>query len=97
MIWFDVESYSPGYGGDRYQPPEGAGYEFAITAIQIDGSPTDDASWPLTDAERAEIEAWFWNHQDQATSVAENEADDFGDRADYEYDRWRDEQMEKGL
>ena len=101
LVWFDATSYTPGCpmvhtqrNGDPGWPAEPAEYEFAISAIQIDGSPTDDASWPLTDAERARVSAWFENNQDRASQIAdENDGDDYGDRADYEYDRWRDDRM----
>ena len=108
IIFFRVVSYSPGrpaqlYGepGDCYpaEPPE---YEFEVDRIEFDSGsatpnrPPDDDPGPLTPAEDAMLREWFDAHYDLAFERAvENQSDEAADRADYEYDRRRDEQMER--
>jgi hypothetical protein len=104
IIWFEIVSYSPGCPArirhdENDYPAEPAEYEFAVTDIEFDGTEEpDDAPGPLTDAERDALTAWFSDHYDEACVEADGRAADRGaDRADYEYDRYRDEQMERRI
>lgn len=108
VIYFKVVSYSAGrparlYGepGDCY-PEDPAEYEFEVDRIEFDNPvgvgnvPPDDAPGPLTDEEDATLRQWFDAHYDLAFERAvENQSDEAADRADYEYERRRDEQMER--
>ena len=97
IIWFEITSYSPGYAATWDYPAEGPEYEFAVTDIEFDGcAEPDDAPGPLTEAERATLSAWFEANYDAACDAADRYRpdDDYDDSA---YDRWKDEQMERGL
>ena len=65
VIYFSIESYSPGcpariYGDpDDCYPAEAAEYDFAIDLIEFDGGEVDDAPGPLTPAEIETLTAWF--------------------------------------
>lgn len=45
-------------------------YEFMLTEIEFDGGPPDDAPWPLTLCEIAELGAWFDRHYEDALMLA---------------------------
>ena len=101
-ITFAVEDYHPAVPAQLYGPPErcypGEAAEFSATieTIEFDGEPPDAISGPLTDTERATVTAWFGAHQDEVSErVEEHMADADDGRADYLYDRWKDEQMER--
>ena len=93
VIGFAVESFVAGCKATWDDPAEPAEYEFEVTSIEFDG-PHDDAPGDLTDAERITLMAWFKARYDEACERAEaDRADNFGDRADYLYERRRDELM----
>jgi hypothetical protein len=75
------------YAGDCTDPPWPAEYEHTLDGMEII-EPGCHA--PLTDAERAQIAAWFETRTRECDELAAAD-DDFGERADYEYDRRRDE------
>jgi hypothetical protein len=55
--------------------------EFEITEIEFDGGAPDDADWPLTLCEIAELGAWFDRHYEDALMLArEQEIDEISCR-----------------
>lgn len=102
VIHFRVTSHVPGYKGDHIDPPCGDEYEFEIDRIEFDSGrvnpnqPPDDAPWLLTDEEDAALRQWFDANYDQAYQAAVDAAPDYeAERADYEYERRRDEEMDE--
>lgn len=100
VIYFEVESYSPGrpasLWGPAPYPEEYPEWEFSFLCAEFDGGEPDDAPRPLTETEIATLKTWFEANHDRACEVAvEHARDDEADRADYLYDRYRDEQMER--
>ncbi len=65
-------------------------WEHQVTEIGFVTSSAQPNPPAMTDAERAECVAYFEAHQAEANEAASEAADDFYDRADYEYDKWRD-------
>lgn len=63
----------------------GSGPEAEVTSATLDGKPIE-----LTDAEREAVE------EDVASRAGELFEDAEADRADYLYDCWKDDQMERG-
>lgn len=96
VIEFRITHYIRGYPATWTDPAEGPEFEFEITDIYFDGGECDDAPGPVTDTERAALTAWFEGDGfDKAyESVCDYQTDQIYDRADYEYDRMRDERME---
>lgn len=102
IIWFEIATFSPGRPECRYQrngdpgwPAEPAEYEFRILDIEFDGGDTTD---PLTETERGALTAWFEANHCRACETADECAPDReADRADYEYECYRDEMIERSL
>lgn len=88
-IDFSVASYTPGYAATWTDPSEGDNYEFTIDDIRL---LTDGDEPPITDAERAELVAWFNGPGEQdAYDAASGYAEDLrNERADW----LRDQRME---
>lgn len=102
VIYFEVESYSPGCPASLWGPAPHPGddpeYEFSFLSAEFDGGEPDDAPGPLTEPEIATLRAWFEANHDKACEVAADRTPDRdADRADYLYDQWRDERMERGV
>lgn len=95
-IWYKVTHYTAGYPACYYQkngdpgwPAESAEYEFAITDIELDGG-------EITADERLTLTAWFEDNHERACERADEEAESTEmDRGDFEYDRWKDDKMER--
>lgn len=79
-VWIEFTGtmVSPGYAGDRYDPPHGPEWEFEINNIEMDlprgvkPGPGDE----LTPDEKAEVTAWFDANQDRAEEVANDQMND---------------------
>ena len=65
-------------------------WEHQVTEIGFVTSSAQPNPPAMTDAERAECVEYFESHQAEADEAASEAADDFYDRADYEYDKWCD-------
>lgn len=92
LVYFNVDSYSPGYPATRIDPACGPEYEFSFVRAEIDGCDDEGAGGPLTETEIAGLRAWFENSHDAATEEAESNADDGpdpDDERDRQYDRER--------
>ena len=106
ILYFQCTSYSAGtrrthpgghWNGDGWDPPDDPEFEAEFLRAEFDGPEPSDAPGPLTEAETAGLRDWFEAHQDEALQAyLDQTPDDFGDEADRAYDRWKDEQMERG-
>jgi hypothetical protein len=86
IVYFTVESFSPGYCATWTQPGEGPEIECAFDRAELDGLPTDA---PLTDAELATLRTWFVTNHDKAYACANDNFEpgpDPDDARDREYD-----------
>lgn len=81
IVFFEVDSFTPGYPQTWMQPAEGPEYELAFTGAAFDppGEP-DDAPGPITTIEVAQLREWFETNHARAAEVAN---DNFDDRDDY--------------
>ena len=71
LIYFDVESYTPGCRATWMQPAEGPEFELRFDRAEFDEEPDDCAPGQLTVAELATLEAWFYaGLQDKARQMA---------------------------
>jgi len=108
VVYFTCHSYSAGTrhthpGGHwnrhigTWDPPDDPEAEFEFLRAEFDGGEPDDAPGAITPAETDTLRDWFDAHQDEALQAyLDQTPDDFGDEADRAYDRWKDEQMERG-
>jgi len=111
VIYFTCHNYHPGcpariYGdpGDCY-PAEPDEAEFEFVRAEFDGTPPEETDWgggisiapgEFTKAEIATLRDWFDAHEAEALQAyVDQHADAWLDRADYEYERRRDGQMER--
>jgi hypothetical protein len=79
-VWveFTATMVSPGFAGDRYDPPHGPEWEFEIDDISVDlpRGMTPGPEDQLTQAEKHEIEAWFDKNLDRAEEAANDKISD---------------------
>ena len=64
IIYFEIDHYSPGCPtriryDENDHPAEAAEYEFSFIRAELDPPNLGDGTAPLTDAETAELRAWF--------------------------------------
>jgi hypothetical protein len=68
VIEYDCELREKGYAGTYYDPPMADEYECSIVDIELYRYGKDVP--PLTDAEKAQIKAWFELNHDEAVDWA---------------------------
>ncbi len=102
VVYFKVTSYSPGQPAVMYQrngdpgwPADPEEWEFEYLRAEFDGGEPADAPGPITGIEEAALMDWFDENYDLACEVAAEQRHDHGPDPDAEYDRRRDEQMER--
>jgi hypothetical protein len=73
-IWitFEVASYSKGYAGDYYNPPEGPQYEFNMISVEFD--PNEES---VPQDIKDQIEEWFLNSDEAYYKCFETVEDSF--------------------
>jgi len=107
VIYFRCTNYRPGTrhthpGGHwnrhigTWDPPDDPEAEFEFLRAEFDGGEPDDAPGAITPAETDTLRARFEAHEaDALQAYMDQHADAWLDRADYEYERRRDELMER--
>ena len=102
VVYFTCHNYRPGcpariYGDPSVcYPAEPDEAEFTFLRAEFDGPEPEDAPGPITPAETDTLRAWFEAHQAEAMAAyVDQHPDAWLDRADYEYERRRDELMER--
>lgn len=65
LIYFNVESYTPGCSATWMQPAEGPEFELRFDRAEFDEEPDDCVTGQLTVAELATLEAWFYTSDGQ--------------------------------
>lgn len=79
-VWieFTATMVSPGFAGDRWDPPHGPEWELEIDGISLDLGlgQTPAPGEELTGDERELVAEWFETHYDRACELAEEAAAD---------------------